>query len=167
VEGKQINQLMVAMQRYGIKKLALKREGVELELEREGSDVQYVEIPHALPVANPLREDFEKRRAHHGVGGHDVSTREKEEESLPQEKEEEEFILSPMVGTVYHSPSPNDPPYVKPGEKVDEDTVVCLIEAMKVMNEVRAGIKGTIAEITVDDAHPVEFGTKLFKIIPS
>jgi len=158
---------MVAMQRYGIKKLSLKKEGTELELEREGNDVQYVEIPHALPLANPLREDFEKRRAHHGIGGHEPQ-REEEEGELPQaDKEEGEYILSPMVGTVYHSPSPNDPPFVKAGDRVDETTVVCLVEAMKVMNEVRAGINGVITEVMIDNANPVEFGTKLFKIQPS
>jgi len=163
VEGKQINQLMVAMQRYGIKKLSLKKEGTELELEREGSDVQYVELPHALPIANPLREDFERRLAHHGIHGQEPQ---EEGEELPQE-EKEECILSPMVGTVYHASSPNDPAFVKVGDKVDETTVVCLIEAMKVMNEVRAGVKGVIAEVMIENAHPVEFGTKLFKILPA
>jgi len=157
---------MVAMQRYGIKKLSLKKEGTELELEREGSDVQYVELPHSLPIANPLREDFERRRAYHGISG-PSSHGDGGAELSPEEKEEGEFILSPMVGTVYHSPSPQDPVFIKVGDKVDETTVVCLIEAMKVMNEVRAGIKGVIVEVMIDNAHPVEFGTKLFKILPA
>ena len=54
---------------------------------------------------------------------------------------------------------------MKVGDRVDENTVVCIIEAMKVMNEVKAGMSGTIAEIFVENAHPVEFGTKLFRIV--
>ncbi|MGE3715728.1 MAG: acetyl-CoA carboxylase biotin carboxyl carrier protein subunit, partial [Simkaniaceae bacterium] len=72
---------------------------------------------------------------------------------------------SPMVGTFYASPSPDDEALVKVGDTVTEDTVVCIIEAMKVMNEVKAGKKGTVAEVFIESAHPVEFGTKLFRIV--
>ena len=75
-------------------------------------------------------------------------------------------IVSPMVGTFYQAPSPEAEPYVLAGDTVDEDTVVCIIEAMKVMNEVKAGVCGTIAEVMIDSAHPVEFGSKLFRIKP-
>ena len=70
-----------------------------------------------------------------------------------------------MVGTFYTSPSPDDPVFVKVGDRVDENTVVCIIEAMKVMNEVKAGASGVIAEICIDNAHPVEFGTKMMRIV--
>ena len=76
------------------------------------------------------------------------------------------YIKSPMVGTFYSAPSPDQPPFVKVGDRVTEDTIVCVIEAMKVMNELKANMKGTIAEILIDNAHPVEFGTKLFRIVP-
>lgn len=72
-----------------------------------------------------------------------------------------------MVGTFYLSPSPEDPQFVSVGDKVDKNTVMCIIEAMKVMNEVKAGISGIVEEILVDNAHPVEFGTKLFRIKPA
>lgn len=75
-----------------------------------------------------------------------------------------EVIPSPMVGTLFLSPSPESKPFVSPGDMVDEDTVVCIIEAMKVMNEIQAGKKGKIAEILVANAQPVEFGQPLFKI---
>jgi acetyl-CoA carboxylase biotin carboxyl carrier protein len=74
------------------------------------------------------------------------------------------FIKAPMVGTFYNSPSPDQPPFVKVGDHVDEGTVVCIVEAMKVMNEVKAGKKGTIAEIYAENAQPVEYGSKLFRI---
>lgn len=74
------------------------------------------------------------------------------------------FITSPMVGTFYTSPSPEDPVFVKVGDRVAADTVVCIVEAMKVMNEVKAGVSGVVKEILIDNAHPVEYGTKLFRI---
>ncbi len=80
------------------------------------------------------------------------------------EKKEGNFITSPMVGTFYSAASPDDPSYVKVGDKVEEDTVVCIIEAMKVMNEVKAGKKGKIAEVLMSNSDPVEFGTNLFRI---
>ncbi len=74
------------------------------------------------------------------------------------------FIVSPMVGTFYAAPSPESPSYVEVGQEVDKDTVVCIIEAMKVMNEIKAEKKGKILEILVESGEPVEFGKKLFKI---
>jgi acetyl-CoA carboxylase biotin carboxyl carrier protein len=73
-------------------------------------------------------------------------------------------ITSPMVGTFYRAPSPDAPPYIEVGQSVDEETVVCIIEAMKVMNEIKAEIKGVITEVLVDNAKPVEFGQKLFAV---
>jgi acetyl-CoA carboxylase biotin carboxyl carrier protein len=75
-----------------------------------------------------------------------------------------EHVKSPMVGTYYGSPSPDQPAFVKVGDKISENTVVCIIEAMKVMNEVKAGVSGVVAEILVSNAESVEFGTKLFRI---
>jgi acetyl-CoA carboxylase biotin carboxyl carrier protein len=76
-------------------------------------------------------------------------------------------ITSPMVGTFYTSPSPEAGPFVKVGDHVNEDTVVCIIEAMKVMNEIKAEAKGVITQVMVENAKPVEFGQPLFKIRPS
>lgn len=76
-------------------------------------------------------------------------------------------ISSPMVGTFYMSPSPDSAPYVSVGTEVNEETVVCIIEAMKVMNEIKAEIKGVITEIVAENGKPVEFGQPLFRIRPS
>jgi acetyl-CoA carboxylase biotin carboxyl carrier protein len=73
-------------------------------------------------------------------------------------------ITSPMVGTFYLSPSPDAPPYVEVGQEVDTETVVCIIEAMKVMNEIKAEVKGVITEVVAENAKPVEFGQKLFAV---
>jgi acetyl-CoA carboxylase biotin carboxyl carrier protein len=73
-------------------------------------------------------------------------------------------INSPMVGTFYQSPSPDAPPFVQVGDEVGPDTVVCVIEAMKVMNEIKAETKGVIKAILAENAKPVEFGQPLFEI---
>jgi acetyl-CoA carboxylase biotin carboxyl carrier protein len=72
-------------------------------------------------------------------------------------------IPSPMVGTFYSSPSPESPSFVKVGQKVTPDTVVCIIEAMKVMNEIKAEVSGTITEVAAENGQPVQFGQALFR----
>jgi acetyl-CoA carboxylase biotin carboxyl carrier protein len=76
-------------------------------------------------------------------------------------------IKSPMIGTFYRAPSPEAANYVEVGTEVNPDTVVCIIEAMKVMNEIKAEVKGIITQILVDNAKPVEFGQPMFKIRPN
>jgi acetyl-CoA carboxylase biotin carboxyl carrier protein len=74
------------------------------------------------------------------------------------------YVKSPMVGTFYRSPSPENPAFVDVNAKVEEKTVVCIIEAMKIMNEIQAETKGTIVEVLVENGQPVEYGQRLFKI---
>jgi acetyl-CoA carboxylase biotin carboxyl carrier protein len=76
-------------------------------------------------------------------------------------------IKSPMIGTFYRAPSPEAGNYVEIGSEVNPETVVCIIEAMKVMNEIKAEAKGVITQVMVENAKPVEFGQPLFKIRPS
>jgi len=75
-------------------------------------------------------------------------------------------IVSPMVGTFYEAPSPGAAPFVSKGSAVKEKTVVCIIEAMKLMNEIEAEIKGEIVEVLVENGHLVEFGQPLFRVKP-
>jgi len=74
------------------------------------------------------------------------------------------YVKSPMVGTFYRSPSPENPAFVDVNAKVEEKTVVCIIEAMKIMNEIQAEAKGTIVEVLVENGQPVEYGQRLFKV---
>jgi acetyl-CoA carboxylase biotin carboxyl carrier protein len=75
-------------------------------------------------------------------------------------------VDAPIVGTLYVAPSPGAPPFVKVGDPVDVDTVVCVVEAMKVMNEVKAEVQGVVERILVENGTPVEFGQPLFEIRP-
>lgn len=76
-------------------------------------------------------------------------------------------IKSPMIGTFYRSPSPESGSYVEIGTEVTPDSVVCIIEAMKVMNEIKAEVKGVITQIVVESGKPVEFGQPMFKVRPT
>ena len=89
-------------------------------------------------------------------------------EATPEEPAAEEFleIKSPMVGTFYAAPSPESEAYVAVGSSVTEETVVCIIEAMKVMNEIKAECDGTLVEVCVQNAQPVEYGQTLFRVRP-
>lgn len=167
MELKQIKELMATMGRTGTKKLTLKKEGFELELERDGnghiradmppSGLEFLEEPSHYMAAS-------QRASAALLKGKELSAPMVTPPEAPGTHEACHFITSPMVGTFYSASAPEEPPFVKVGDKVDKNIVVCIVEAMKVMNEVKAGISGTIAEILVDNGSPVEFGTKLFRI---
>lgn len=82
------------------------------------------------------------------------------------EEEGMHFITSPMVGTFYRSPDPSSPPFVEKGESVAKNQTLCIIEAMKLMNEIEAEVEGTLEEIYIKNGKPVEYGQKLFAIKP-
>ncbi len=158
---------MIAMGRYGIKKLVFKQDECEVQLEREdhSSGRSFVVCPGD---DNPLHGDFAKHHAQGIVSQDTFATTEIPSLTEASTKEDAGFYIdSPMVGTVYLAATPQDQVYVKKGDSIDENTVVCLVEAMKVMNEVKAGVRGVITEILTENAHPVEYGTRLFKVVPT
>ncbi|HAZ15461.1 MAG: acetyl-CoA carboxylase, biotin carboxyl carrier protein [Chlamydiae bacterium GWC2_50_10] len=157
---KQIKELMAAMEKAKIKRLKIKTEkGFEVVLEKEGE-----EMAHPLPHLH--RDPHLHHFPHHSPlpPRHPAG-----EESLPPQKEREaiegRFISSPMVGTFYNASSPDESPFVKTGDEIHEESIVCIIEAMKVMNEVKAGVKGRVAEVLIENGNPVEFGTKMIRVI--
>jgi acetyl-CoA carboxylase biotin carboxyl carrier protein len=151
MEFRQIKELMQLMGKTGIDRLRIKEDNFELELEREGL---YSEDK------NDMYDAF--------LPPEEARTLNKGNEALsPMPRNETisgKCVTSPMVGTFYASPSPDDPAFVKVGDMVTEGTIVCIVEAMKVMNEVKAGVSGKISKVLVESGHPVEFGTKLFVI---
>jgi acetyl-CoA carboxylase biotin carboxyl carrier protein len=86
---------------------------------------------------------------------------------VPAKGSDDAEVKSPMIGTLYRAPSPESENYVEVGSDVNPDTVVSIIEAMKVMNEIKAEVNGVVAEILVENAKPVEFGQPLFRIKPA
>ncbi len=97
-----------------------------------------------------------------------TAARKDDVEVVPLEKVPSgDTVNAPMVGTFYRAPSPDAAPYVDVGDEVTADTVVCLIEAMKVMNEIKAGTEGVVSEVLAESGSAVEFGHPLFRIEPA
>jgi acetyl-CoA carboxylase biotin carboxyl carrier protein len=84
----------------------------------------------------------------------------------PAEKEDLFYVKAPIVGTFYRSPNPASPPFVTVGDVVEKGTVLCIVEAMKLMNEIEAEVSGQITAVLIENGQPVEYGEKLFSIRP-
>ena len=85
---------------------------------------------------------------------------------VPEKKEDLQMVKSPMVGTYYESPSPGSPPFVKPGDTVELGQVLCIVEAMKLMNEIEADISGEVVKKLASNGQPIEYGQELFLVRP-
>ena len=139
---KDIKALIDLMQKNGLTAFEMEKDGFRISLAKETSFAPAVGYAHAPVVAAPVAAAPAEAAAPVASG-----------------KE----IPSPMVGTFYSSPSPESPAFVKVGQKVTPDTVVCIIEAMKVMNEIKAEVSGTVTEVAAENGQPVQFGQALFR----
>jgi acetyl-CoA carboxylase biotin carboxyl carrier protein len=150
---KDIKELIALMRKNDLSVFKMEKEGFKITL-KKGTDFQPViatPAPVALPAPAPLPVPVA------AVSTPAAAPPSKESNSLRE-------ITSPMVGTFYSAPSPESPPYVTIGQEVTEDTVVCLVEAMKVMNEIKAEVRGVIAEVIAENGKPVQFGQALFTV---
>jgi acetyl-CoA carboxylase biotin carboxyl carrier protein len=152
----QVQKLIKTLEESRLKKLVIKQGDFELTLEKEG-EVHLPVMPQIAQQPHTQRAVIEEPSAEASRRGERGGARNLELEGT--------YVTSPMVGTFYASSGPDQPFFVKAGDRVDEETVVCIIEAMKVMNEVKAGASGIVAEILVDNGQPIEFGTKLFRVV--
>ena len=143
---KEIKELIALMRKNDLSVFKMEKEGFKITL-KKGTDFQPVITTTAAPVAPAATP------AAGAVSAPDAPAA----ASLRE-------ISSPMVGTFYATASPDSPPYVAVGQEVTEDTVVCIIEAMKVMNEIKAEVRGVIAEVAAENGKPVQFGQALFKV---
>ncbi len=126
------------------------------KMEKEGFKITLKRNEYGAVVASSMSAPAPAPAFHAALPQASVATGESEGKA----KE----ILSPMVGTFYRSPSPESAPYAEAGTEVTEESVVCIIEAMKMMNEIKAELKGTISEVLVENGTPVQFGQALFKV---
>lgn len=166
-----IKDLMTAMGRSGTRRMLIKHEGFELELEREVPTDANREMSCSPSEQNFYHSEAIARHLPSAPNGSSTMTAERppgprthQPEGPIVDEAATAAITSPMVGTFYTASSPESQPFIKVGDAVGKDDVVCIIEAMKVMNEIKAGISGTIVEILVSNGDPVEFGTKLFRV---
>ena len=157
---KQIKQIIDLMKRSELTEFAVEEEGFKLKIRRgmnglpvvstgRGSNPPFIPSDSnstpPMPVPAPLSSTL--------PGAPVVS----EEPGIT-------YVKSPMVGTFYRSPSPESKAFVDVGTKIEDNSLVCIIEAMKIMNEIQAETKGTIVEILVENGQPVEYGQRLFKL---
>lgn len=153
------------MERCGTTKLSVKKGDFELHLERSNGNSSCPTGEREFDYESEAPRFTGKNR---GVNAPLPRSDDMSSALLQTEDKKSEapgiFITSPMVGTFYASPSPDEPHFVKVGDRVEKGAVVCIIEAMKVMNEIKAQVSGTVVEILADNGHPVEFGSKLFRI---
>ena len=152
---KDIKAIIDLMRKNSISEFELERQDFKIKLKRggSGSAAAVYEDGSAITYSPPLPLP----------GGAPVPSL----APTPPAPSNELEIKSPMIGTFYRAPSPESASYVEVGTEVNPETVVCIIEAMKVMNEIKAEAKGVITQVMLDNAKPVEFGQPLFKIRPS
>ena len=146
---KEIKAIIDLMKKHDLSVFEIEKEGFRLKLEKGPSVQAAAAVPSAAagpPKAVPAAAETTP-----------AAPKAIESVSLKE-------IVSPMVGTFYRGPSPDAPPFVDVGKTVAEDTVVCIIEAMKVMNEIKAETGGIIAEVLAENGKPVQFGQVLFKV---
>jgi acetyl-CoA carboxylase biotin carboxyl carrier protein len=146
-----IQQLVELMEQHNLREVKLKR-GDQVWILRRGAEAA---VPVATFVPQPVAPPPQQ-----------AATQQAAPAAKPASDEGLAAIKSPTVGTFYSAPQPGDPPFVKVGDKVQHDSVVCLVEAMKFFNQVQAEVAGTITKILVHDGDPVEFGQPLFQVRP-
>jgi acetyl-CoA carboxylase biotin carboxyl carrier protein len=142
---KEIKAIIDLMKKHDLSVFEIEKEGFRLKLQRGASAPQATVVAPAVPAkAAPAGEPPPAAKSI---------------ESVPMKE-----IVSPMVGTFYRAASPEAPAFVEVGKPVTEETVVCIIEAMKVMNEIKAETSGVIAEVLAENGKPVQFGQALFRV---
>ena len=144
---KEIREIINLMNENALTEFELEREGLRIRLRKGGAAPEGIE-------KNVMASPQIQVQAASAVAELKVEKRGLE-------------IKAPMVGTFYRAPSPDAPPFAEVGSPIESGQVVCIIEAMKLMNEIKSEVKGKILEILVENGDPVEFGTVLFLVEPS
>lgn len=145
-----VKQLISIMNENELSEIEIQEDVTKIRLKK--SEVGYTQVVPSVPVPPIASPQSEQK--------HLLQAPSKESENLVE-------IVSPMVGTFYRASAPGADPCVNIGDFVDEETVVCIIEAMKIMNEVKSETVGEIVEIYVNDGEAVEYGQPLFRVKPS
>jgi len=161
---KEIRELIEFLKEQDIAEFELERGDVKVRIKRGAEAVVVPETRYvAMPTSTPANSTPAAASAGDAPAPSVAATPVKEaapEESL-------HLVKSPIVGTFYESPSPGAPPFVKPGDKVGLGQVICIVEAMKLMNEIESDVAGEVVKMLVDNNQPIEYGQALYAIRPS
>ena len=157
MEFKDIKSIVDLMKKNSISDFELEKEDFKIKLHRtDGNKTDNVQLQNYLPPGT-------LQPAPIPVSEQPATETPKTESTVTKDPE----IKSPMIGTFYRAPSPESDDYVQVGDHVNADSVVCIVEAMKVMNEIKAEISGVITEIVAENASAVEYGQPLFRVRPA
>jgi acetyl-CoA carboxylase biotin carboxyl carrier protein len=164
MDFKQIQELIRLVNKSNIGELIVEEKGFSITIKQKLEPTQNIitTAPAAAPVIMPTAASIPAPQTH--AGGAQGAEKPKATESTPSNAI---TIKSPMIGTFYRSPSPGKPPFVEVGSDIEPGKPVCIIEAMKLFNEIESEVKGKIVKILVDDASPVEYDQPLFLVEPS
>jgi acetyl-CoA carboxylase biotin carboxyl carrier protein len=165
----ELRELTELFSTHGLTDFEFENADIRIRLARNPAPVVAAAPAIAPAVAlNPLAALHSAASVHAQTAPHATAATEasaaKPSSEETQAEEELHVITSPIVGTFYRSPSPTADPFVRAGSHVEHDTVVCIIEAMKLMNEIQAETSGTVAKIYVENGQPVEYGQPLFGV---
>ena len=163
VNMEELRELIALLRDNGLAELELEREDFRVRLRREGASVSG-EHGSAFTVAEMLRNPLAAGSPAPASTPAAAAPPGAHTETAPTDEQNLHIIPSPIVGTFYRSPSPTAEPFVKIGTSVESQTVVCIIEAMKLMNEIQAEASGEVVKIYVENGQPVEYGQPLFGI---
>lgn len=162
----EIKELIRTIDQTTIDEFTYEQDGMKITLKKNNKEIVQVTTAQetvatapqpSIPATAPKVEEVEKQ-----VEATPAVKEEKKEEV--EVSENIHMITSPMVGTFYVAPSPDSPPYVNKGDEVKEDTVVCIVEAMKLMNEIEAEVNGKIVDVLAENGQLVEYGQPLFAV---
>lgn len=161
---KQIKQIIELMKRSELSEFAVEEEGFKLKIRRGGNGLPMVTSSRSGSNP-PFATASEAAPVPVAAAPAAAATPAAAAAATPAKDEADViYIKSPMVGTFYRAPSPESKPFADVGTKITETSVVCIIEAMKIMNEIQAELKGTVVEVLVENGQPVEYGQRLFKV---
>ena len=149
---KEIREVINLMNENDLTEVEIEREGLKVKLKKSGHEV-FEPVQRSIPVHMESQSSVVESASAASMHPSGTSTNAKE-------------IQSPMVGTFYRAPSPEAPAFVEVGQMVEIGQVVCIVEAMKLMNEIKSEVRGKIVEIPVENAQPVEFSQILFVVEP-
>jgi acetyl-CoA carboxylase biotin carboxyl carrier protein len=153
VNLKEIKELIRLISEKGFTEFEIEREGFRMRIIRSNNPGPVSPADHLVAMPQPHTEAALQPAP--------------SQSSPPEERQPEEtlhIIKSPLVGTFYRSPSPNSEPFVKVGDRIEPETIVCIVEAMKLMNNIQSEISGVVAKIYAENGQPVEYGQPLFGV---
>lgn len=156
----EIKQLIDKLDESSIDEFNFESNGMKIALKKNRVDMIEKEVVPSKPVSITS----EVPKVNETPAGTLSEAKQEPVETTSTETNYDHEIVSPMVGTFYSSPSPEKPPFVQQGDSVDKNSVVCIVEAMKLFNEIEAEVSGVVVEILVENGELVEYGQPLFRI---